>query len=580
MKPLLNFLPRLARVWPYFKVGRNAWLLTLAATIIGALTEPLIPLLLQPLLDQGFRRETFNIWIVPLALLLLFGVRGLAGFVAQVALVSFTQKGLLYFRRAMFAKIMRAKLQLFKTHSSSSLTNTVVYEVYNGSSMLAHSLTGLLKDTFTLMALIGYLLFSNWKLTLIVACLIPAVVLVMRVLSARLYRLTKTSQLATDDLAYIVEENVLAHRDVRLQSAQQSQIQRFERVSQTLYRLSIKSSVAASAMTPITQMLAAVALSAVISIALLQSSGTNDSGSVGSFVAFITAMLMLVAPIKRLSEVASPITRGLAALERGLDLLELAGDEQEGSFAKPKVAGDIEFRNVTVVYQEGSVPALDEFSLTVKAGETVALVGASGSGKTTLASLLPRFVEVTTGNVYLDSQDISDWQLAALRSQMAVVSQHVVLLNSSVLDNVTLGSVQDRGRALQCLSASNLTDLIDSLPQGIDTVLGHNAMQLSGGQRQRLAIARALYKDAPILILDEATSALDSQSEQAVQVAIKRLTLNRTSLIIAHRLSTVQHADRIIMMNAGKIIESGSHTELMAQNGAYAHLYRLGLNSD
>ena len=537
-------------------------------------------MLLQPLLDKGFRQGNFNILIVPVALLLLFGLRGTAGFVAQVALASFTQRGLFNFRKAMFSKVLTARLTTFSKQSTSSLTNTIVYEVYNGSSMLAHSLTGLLKDTFTLLALVTYLLYSNWKLTIIVACLFPAVVYVMRALSSRLYKLTKTSQTATDDLAYIVEENVLAHRDVRLHCAESSQAQRFESISKSLQRLSMKSAVAAAAMTPITQMLAAVALSAVISIALIQSSTGAGDNSVGSFVAFITAMLMLVAPIKHLSEVASPITRGLAALERGLDLLELTHDETGGTFSKIRASGSIELSDVTVMYDELGAAAIDQLSLTIAPGETIALVGASGSGKTTLANLLPRFVEASSGRVLLDGQDIREWTLSSLRSQFAVVSQHVVMLNSSIFDNVTLGQHKDRDKAILCLKAANLWQLVEELPQGIDTMVGHNSMQLSGGQRQRLAIARALYKDAPILILDEATSALDTQSEQAVQEAVKRLTLNRTSLIIAHRLSTVQHADRIIMMNAGKIIETGTHAELLAQNGAYAHLYRLGLNAD
>jgi subfamily B ATP-binding cassette protein MsbA len=243
------------------------------------------------------------------------------------------------------------------------------------------------------------------------------------------------------------------------------------------------------------------------------------------------------------------------------------------------VHGDIEFSNVSVVYKTDAVPALNQFNLSIKAGETLAVVGASGSGKTTLVNLLPRFVEMSSGNITLDGQDIRTWDLASLRSQFAFVSQHVVMLNSSIAVNVALGQPLDRDRVKDCLSAANLAALLAELPEGLDTVLGHNAMQLSGGQRQRLAIARALYKDAPILVLDEATSALDTESELAVQEAIKRLTSNRTSLVIAHRLSTVQHADRIIMMDAGRIIESGNHTELLAKNGAYAHLYRLGFQS-
>jgi subfamily B ATP-binding cassette protein MsbA len=300
---------------------------------------------------------------------------------------------------------------------------------------------------------------------------------------------------------------------------------------------------------------------------------------VGGFVAFVTAMLLLIAPIKSLSDATTPITRGLAALERGLEMMDLTPDEASGSFTKARAQGAIELAGVTVAYKSDAAPALKALSLSIAPGETIAFVGASGSGKTTLVNLLPRFVELSAGRITLDGMDISDWSLASLRSQFAFVSQHVVMLNASMAVNVALGQPIERERVQACLTAANLGTLLAELPEGMDTVLGHNAMQLSGGQRQRLAIARALYKDAPILVLDEATSALDTESERAVQEAIARLTAGRTSLIIAHRLSTIQHADRIIMMEAGRIIESGSHQALLAQNGAYAHLYRLGFHS-
>jgi len=259
--------------------------------------------------------------------------------------------------------------------------------------------------------------------------------------------------------------------------------------------------------------------------------------------------------------------------------MDLTPDEVCGSFVKDRAIGDIEFSSVSVAYKTDTAPALREFSLSITAGETLAIVGASGSGKTTLVNLLPRFVEWSAGRITLDGQEIRDWDLASLRSQFAFVSQHVVMLNSSIAENVALGQPIDRERVTECLSAANLAKLLAELPEGMDTVLGHNAMQLSGGQRQRLAIARALYKNAPILVLDEATSALDTESEQAVQEAIRRLTSRRTSLVIAHRLSTIQNADRIIMMDGGRIIESGTHKELLAKNGAFAHLYRLGFQA-
>ena len=553
------------------------WVLAVAATVVAALTEPLIPALLQPLLDKGFNKGEFNLWIVPLTLISLFGVRGLAGFVAQIALAKFTNSGLLNLRQAMFKKLLTAELPLFTSQSSSTLTNTLVYEVHNGSSMLTGAFMSLVKDTFTLLALVGYLFYLNWKLTLIVALLFPAVAYVMRVLSSRLYKLTKASQTATDNLAYVVEENVLAHRDVRLHAAQPIQLARFGVLSHSLRRLSIKSSMASAAMTPMTQMLAAVALSAVISMALVQSEG--NSHSVGSFVAFVTAMLMLVAPIKHLSEVASPITRGLAAIERGLKLLESTPSETEGQFALARCEGYVRFSEVSVRFGPDSAPAVDALSLSISPGETVALVGASGAGKSTLVNLLPRFIEPSSGSVALDGHDVKDWQLTSLRSQFAVVSQHVVMLSGSIAFNVALGAEIDLKRVGECLKAANLENFVRELPQGLETEVGHNAMQLSGGQRQRLAIARALYKNAPVLILDEATSALDSESERAVQDALENLMKNRTTLVIAHRLSTVQRANRIVVMDAGRITEIGAHAELLKLNGQYAKLYQMGLRT-
>lgn len=571
-----SLLKRLSRLWTYFGRPYTAWASVLIATIVLSLTEPLIPALLQPLLDRGFQKGNLKLWMVPVALILLFGVRGLSGFVAQLAMAKVTNQGLLVLRKAMFDKLLDARLSLFNSQSSSALANTIVYEVQTGSTLLVNALMTLTRDSMTLIALLGYLMYLNWKLTLIVAFLFPAVAMVMRTLSRRLYRLTKDSQDATDHLAYVIEENVLAHKDIRLQAAQHTQSQRFYQLGDALRRLSMKSTAASAAMTPLTQMLAAVALSAVITVALVQTA--DQSTSVGSFVAFVTAMLMLVAPIKHLSEVANPVTRGLAAIERGVALIETTPSEVEGDFSKPRATGDVRFTEVTVDFGADSVPAVSKFTLSISPGETVALVGASGAGKTTLVNLLPRFIEPTSGSVELDGHDLRDWKLDSLRNQFAVVSQHVVMLSGSIASNVALGQTVDRQKVKDCLQAANLDRFIADIPSGIDTEVGHNAMQLSGGQRQRLAIARALYKNAPVLILDEATSALDSESERAVQEALERLMQNRTTLVIAHRLSTVHHANRIVVMDAGQIVETGSHTELMQRDGQYARLYRLGLH--
>ena len=566
---------RLGRLWPFFGRPLSAWATAAGSTLLLALSEPLIPALLKPLLDRGFQQGSLPIWVVPVALVLLFGARGICSFVCQVAMTRITSQGLKVLRKTMFDKLLDARFGLFAKDSSSTLANTVVYEVQSGSALLVSALMTLTRNSLTLLALVGYLLYLNWKLTMIVVCLFPAVAFVMRKLSGRLYSVTRNSQQATDELAYVVEENVLAHRDVRLHAAQQSQALRFDGLSEVLRRLSMKSTAASAAMTPLTQLMAAIALSAVISVALIQSADHNTS--VGGFVAFVTAMLMLIGPLKHLTEVANPITRGLAAMERGLDLIAATPSESGGTFAKPRATGMIRFDRVSVTYGGSIVPALNQFSLDVAAGETVALVGASGSGKTTLVSLLPRFAEVTQGRVYLDGHELRDWDLGSLRAQFALVSQHVLMLNDSLAANVALGQHVDRAKVAHCIAAANLKNLVDELPQGLDTVVGHNAMQLSGGQRQRLAIARALYKDAPILILDEATSALDAESERAVQEALQRLMQKRTTLVIAHRLSTVQHADRIVVMEAGRIVEMGRHTDLLQAQGPYARLYGMGL---
>ena len=572
--PEAGLRARLARLSPYFGNQRLAWIVAFAATIAGAATEPLIPALLKPLLDHGFTERDLPLWTVPVAIVGIFFIRGLAQFAGQYALARIANDGMQKLRQRLFERILVADMALFSRKTASALSNAVVYEVQTGAMLLVQALLGISRDGFTLVALLGYLIYLNWQLTLIVAVMVPGVGWIMKTLSGRVYRLTKSSQEATDELAYVVEENVLAHRMVRLHGAQASQARRFARLSQRLRQLAIKSTIASAATTPLTQLLAAVALSAVICIALWQSRGAmaNREVTVGGFVAFIAAMLMLIAPIRRMADITSPITRGVAALERGLALLDEAGAESGGSYAVARVRGAITLRDVSVRFDPERPPALDHVSLSVQPGEVVALVGPSGAGKTTLVNLLPRFIDPTSGQVLLDGHALPEWRLDALRAQFAMVSQDVVMFNDSIAANVALGQEVDEQRVQACLAAANLGDYVAALPQGIHTLVGHNATQLSGGQRQRLAIARALYKDAPILILDEATSALDTESERLVQEALQRLMQGRTTLVIAHRLSTIEHADRLIVMDRGRVVEQGTHAELMVRGGLYARL--------
>ena len=567
---------RLRRLQPYVAPSRWALVVAMIASALGALTEPLIPAMMKPLLDSGFQTGKLNLWLVPVAVIGLFAVRGALGFVAQYALSWTANNGVAIMRGVMFQRLLDAQPALFTQQSASSLTNTLSFETQNAANLLVSSITTLVKDTLTLAAMLGYLMWLNWKLTLFVAVLFPAVAVVMRVLSKRLHRLTLEGQVAADELAYVVEENVLAWRIVRLHDAAPTQSARFGKATELLRRLSTKSVVAAATMTPITQVLAAVTLSAVIVAALWQSG--SEGGTVGGFAAFITAMLMLISPIKHLSEVAGPITRGLAAFERGVSLIDDSPVETSGSFDPGRSSGHLQLVDVSLKYRADQDAALQNVSLDLRPGEAVALVGPSGAGKSSIVNLLPRFMEPTSGTLLLDGTPLSQWNVAALRRQFALVSQDVVLFNDTVAANVSLGatpSSDEREKVIDALRSANLLDFVLAMPQGLDTVIGHNGNQMSGGQRQRMAIARAIFKDAPILILDEATSALDAESERLVQDALERLMKGRTSLVIAHRLATIERADRIVAMDAGRVVEQGTHAELLVRDGLYARLHAM-----
>ena len=574
---------RLGRLMPYFRNSRSAMVLAAVALVVAAATEPVIPYILKTLLNSGFKDTNgLPIWAIPLSIVLLFVVRGAAGWVANYGLTKGSQNAVLAVRASMFSHMMRAAPALFARNSASSLTNNIVYEIQQGANLLMGSVQILVRDTLTAIFFVGYLLILNWRLTLFVMVLFPVTGFLVRVVSKRLHKLTVAGQNATDDLAYVVEENVLAWRIVRLHGAARQETKRFDDSARLMRSLTIKQSAAGSLMTPVTQVLASFALAAVIMMALHESG--HDRSTVGDFVAFITCMLLLIQPFKHLSDVMAPLTRGTAAMERGLDMLEAVPVEQGGTLSPGRVRGNIEFRDVGLRYlarDSSEVPdgtqvaALSGIALTIRAGETVAFVGPSGAGKTSLVNLLPRFVEPTSGAILIDGAAIHDYEMTALRSQFALVSQDVVLFNDSVAANVALGADADPARVRNALAGANLLDFVLTMPGGLEARIGHNGTQLSGGQRQRLAIARAIYKDAPILILDEATSALDSESERAVQSALEVLMKGRTTLVIAHRLSTIEHADRVIAMEHGRIVEEGPHAQLLAAGGLYARLHSM-----
>ena len=575
---------RLARVIPYFRDNsRSALLLAAGGNVVAAATEPVIPYILKTLLDSGFKNTAgLPIWSIPVAVVVLFIIRGISWWVSSYGLTKASQNAVLAIRTHLFEHMLRASPALFTRNTASSITNNIVYEIQQGSNLLLGTVQVLIRGTLTALFFMISLVWLNWRLTLFVAVLFPITGFLVRIVSKRLHRLNVAGANATDDLAYVVEENVLAWRIVRLHGAAGQEQRRFENSSRLMRSINIKQQAAGSLMSPVTQVLASFALAAVLWMALAES--TRAHGTVGGFVAFITCMLLMIAPFKQLSDVMAPLTRGTAAMERGLDMLEAIPVESGGTLAPGRVKGDIEFRDVGLRYtarDSAEVPhgtqvaALSDIDLRIAAGETVAFVGPSGAGKTSLVNLLPRFVEPTSGDILIDGARIHDYEMTALRSQFALVSQDVVLFNDSVAANVALGDKADPARVRDALAGANLLDFVMTMPGGLDAPIGHNGTQLSGGQRQRLAIARAIYKDAPILILDEATSALDSESERAVQAALEVLMKGRTTLVIAHRLSTIEHADRVIAMEHGRIVEQGPHAQLLAAGGLYARLHAM-----
>jgi subfamily B ATP-binding cassette protein MsbA len=557
---------------------------SLVAMAFVAAAETSIPALMKPLLDRGFTGELNNkLWQVPVFLVGLAILRSLAQFLSSYLLTRVINSVLLKLREQMFQTLLHASTTFFQKNSASNLINAVVFEVNNVLTLMGGMLITLVRDSLTVVGLMGYLIYLNWKLTLIVLLIFPIIAYTMSKINRRLRSLNREQQTLTSDLAYIVEEAAAGYRIVKVYGAEQYEMNRFVEKAERLRQFALKSAVAGGLNQPITQLIASMALSIVLVVALMQSA--TEGTTVGGFVAFVTAMMLVISPLKHLADINQPLQRGLTAAEMIFGLmdqpLEEAKDRRLNMKSLSKAKGDIRFDNVGFSYEqeEGRQDTLRGINLSIKPGEVVAFVGPSGGGKSTLVNLLPRFFKPTSGHIFLDDIPLEDIVLADVRKQIAFVSQDVILFNDTIAANVAYGASSqegiDRGRAMEALEAGNLGALIKELPEGIDSMIGDNGNRLSGGQRQRLAIARAIYKDAPILILDEATSALDSESERQVQDALDRLMAGRTTLVIAHRLSTIEHADRIVVLEHGQIVESGPHVDLIKKDGLYANLHRI-----
>jgi subfamily B ATP-binding cassette protein MsbA len=574
----------LNRLIQYLKPHTKTIIGSVLAMALVAAAETSIPALMKPLLDRGFTGELDSkLWLVPIFLVGLAFIRGGAQFLSNYLLSRVINAVLLKLREQMFQTLLHAKTEFYQKSSASSLINAVVFEVNNVLSIMGTMLISLVRDSLTVLGLLGYLIYLNWKLTLVVLIIFPIIAFIMSLINRRLRGLNREQQAMTSELAYIVEEAVSGHKIVKVHGGETYEMSRFIDKADRLRRFALKAAVAGGLNQPITQLIASMALSVVLVIALMQSS--TEGTTVGGFAAFITAMMLIISPIKHLADINQPLQRGLTAAEMIFGLMDQPIEEDDSRKAGvqriEKTKGAIAFKDVSFSYQQDAdrQDALKHVSLSVQAGEVVAFVGPSGGGKSTLVNLLPRFFRPTSGAIELDGVNLEELSLFDLRRQIAFVSQDVILFNDSIAANVAYGtdavSGIDRGRVIEALEAANLSNLMGELPQGIDTLIGDNGNRLSGGQRQRLAIARAIYKDAPILILDEATSALDSESERQVQEALDRLMAGRTTLVIAHRLSTIEHASRIVVLEHGQVVENGSHTELIAKGGLYSNLHRL-----
>ena len=564
-------------VVPYWKV----FLLAIVSIMVLAATEPAIPALMKPLLDGSFiKKDPDTIRLMPVLLILLFLVRGVSNYISSVSLSWVSGKVIKDLRTDMFSRLLTLPSRFYDDNPTGTLISKITFNVEQVAAAASESLLIMVRDTLSVIGLLALMAWINWQLSVIFFVVAPAIGIVVKLMSGRLRRLSTFLQQSMGDMTNVVEEAIKGNRVVKLFGGQDYENKRFDTITNRVRHMNLKIIATSAANVPAVQMIAVIALAIMIYIASSQT--LENEFTVGSFISFFGAMGLLFSPIKRLTKVNEQLQRGMAASQSIFELLEQPPEPETGNLRMPAIRGALSFRHVSLRYDTDKIAALDDVSLDIEPGETVALVGKSGSGKSSLAALVPRFYQPTGGQILLDGEDLQDVNLADLRAGIALVNQDIVLFNDTIAANIAYGSMRgaDRAAITAAAEAAHAMEFISMLPDGMETLIGENGARLSGGQRQRLAIARALLKDAPVLVLDEATSALDTESERHVQVALETLMRGRTSLIIAHRLSTIEHADRIVVLDQGRVVESGSHRELLDRSGAYWRLYNSQLSQN